>query len=39
MKWFAKYWILFYENKKLQEKYDELVRLLDDDFWTWLDNE
>lgn len=36
MKWFAKYWVLFYEYKELQKKYDELLDLIDDDFWDWI---
>lgn len=36
MKWFAKYWVLFYEHKELQKKYDELLDLIDDDFWDWI---
>lgn len=37
MKWFAKYWNLYYKHKELEKKYYELINLLDKDFWDSFD--
>lgn len=39
MKWFTKYWLLKHKYDELLLKYNELVRLVDEDFWGVIERE
>ena len=39
MKWFCKYWWLFYKYKELEKQYNELVDLVDDSWWNDIEHE
>lgn len=38
MKWFCKYWWLKHKYDDLLKKYEEIYRLVDDDFWGRIIN-
>lgn len=37
-RWWSKYYALKLKYEELEKNYNELVNLVDDDFWEWVSN-